>query len=250
MSDSKAPYPIPNTPYEEINNPASEVSYIQNYNLLPILCEWVDPGDWRVELRNQGVLYKGGERTERGVTESIYGKYYGGVSGLRIRITDTWEKVKDSDHLNVPGAEPITHNIAITQSVSTQESVEIGLQFGLKSEIFSAEFEAKFGFSVTVSETVTTTDTYKFVSNPSLYVRTMFWQKNRVIDIVDGNNQIVTWADKEVWAVIKPDYNSGKEYQSIIKPPKQGIKIPGMFVQQINFFDASLKPVTPPPGFA
>jgi hypothetical protein len=201
-----------------------------------------------LEPRPNGRLYRNGQRTERGIVENLYGKWGTNPPPTRLQATEAWELVHGGDYLASPGSAPLKRQVSVTTSVSTTESLELSLQLGFSADGFSAGFEAKYGYSVTVSDSTTSTIDQTFVSSPDHFVRTVFWQKSVYLDVIDDKGELFTWATNEVWAVIKPDYNSGTEYQSILKPPLQGVRLPGMLYSQVTWFDREGRVVPAPSG--
>lgn len=225
--------PIPSAPGATVVNPASQTTIVASSNTQVILCAWVDSGGYMVEPKQGGAVYKNGERTARGVVENLYGKYNPSAPHLNVAVIEQWTQV--GSNVNSPGSAPVEYSLQVKDSISTTESLELSLQFGFNTGSFSAEFAAKFSRSITVSNETTNTHSYTYPSSADEYIQTIIWQKSATLIVVDDNGNPFTWADSELKAVIKPDYNSGAEYQSYIKPPSQ-VQIPStIFVQNTRF---------------
>jgi hypothetical protein len=202
----------------------------------PVLCNWQDSGGWRVELKNGGALYQNGLLTAKGVTEQIYHKGKDPVYNKTVVYTQWVQVGGEANYTATPGTDPVTRSVTVTKNVTTQDSVEISMQFGFEADGFSAGFSAKFGHTVTVSDQTETGTIITFPSSDDLYVDSRVWRSNSIIEIHDLDDQILTWADGDVWAVIKPDYDKGAEFQALISPPRRFI-VPNSWTIVSTFFD-------------
>jgi hypothetical protein len=192
----------------------TEMTFVSTDHSMPLLASWVDSGGWMIDPKNGGSVFLGGQLQPRGTVINVINPP---PRPYTINLYQYFKKI--ARECITPGALAGTQSISTTHGVTDTTTQQISLEIGVSVDGLSDKLSAMFSESVQIDNSTTTAEDYLFPADPDLYMDTTWWRNGYCMKVLDQNGNPWTWANSNVIAGIKPDWNSSTEWQSHINPP-------------------------------